>query len=148
VTRLLVVAVVVAAAVVLAMLVQRRRPDAPVRTGYVLPEQVDRMDFVRPEAAWLVAVFTSATCATCADVWTKASVLASDEVAVQELEYGRDRTLHDRYAIDAVPSLLVVDREGVVRRSFLGPVSATHLWAALAEVRGDALPPGCAGSTN
>jgi hypothetical protein len=145
VARLLVVAAVVVVAVVVALVVQRRRPDAPVRTGFSIPEQINRADFTRPDAPWLVAVFTSATCATCADVWTKASVLASDDVAVQEVEYGRDRALHDRYAIDAVPALVVVDREGVVQRSFLGPVSATHLWAALAEVRGEAVPPGCAG---
>ena len=128
-----------------ALIVQHRRPDAPVRTGFAIPEQLDRADFTRPEAPWLVAVFTSATCATCSDVWSKAAVLASDDVAVQELEYGRDRALHDRYAIDAVPALVVVDGDGVVRRSFLGPVSATHLWAALAEARGEAVPPGCAG---
>jgi hypothetical protein len=143
-TRLLIVAAVVAVAVLVAYVVQRRRPEAPVRTGFSVPDQLDRNDFTRPEAAWLVAVFTSATCATCADVWGKAQVLASDEVAVQELEYGRDRALHDRYAIDAVPALVVVDRFGVVRRSFIGPVSATHLWAALAEVRGGTVPPGCA----
>jgi hypothetical protein len=145
VTRLLVVAAVVLVAVVVALVLQRRRPDAPVRTGFSIPEQVDRNDFTRADAPWLVAVFTSATCATCADVWTKTTVLASDDVAVQELEYGRDRALHDRYAIDAVPALLVIDTLGVVRRSFLGPVSATHLWAALAEVRGEAVPPGCSG---
>jgi hypothetical protein len=136
--RILIVAVVVAGALVLAFVLQRRRPDAPVRTGYSTPEQLDRSDFVRPEAPWLVAVFTSATCATCADVWAKAQVLASDDVAVQQLEYGRDRAVHDRYAVDAVPALVVADRTGVVQRSFLGPVSATHLWAALAEVRGAA----------
>jgi hypothetical protein len=144
-TRLLVVAAVVAVAVLVAYALQRRKPDAPVRTGFSVPDQLDRNDFERPEAAWLVAVFTSATCATCADVWSKAQVLASDEVAAQEVEYSRDRALHERYAIDAVPALLVVDRFGVVRRSFIGPVSATHLWAALAEVRGDSVPPGCAG---
>jgi hypothetical protein len=143
VVRLLVVAAVVVAAAAVAWFVQRRRPDAPVRTGYAVPEQLDRGDFVRPEAPWLVVVFTSATCATCADVWSKAQVLASDEVAVQEVEYVRDRTLHDRYAIDAVPALAVADADGVVRRSFLGPVSATHLWAALAELRGDPVPPDC-----
>lgn len=143
-TRLLIVAAVVLVAVVIALVVQRRRPDAPVRTGYSVPDQVDRADFVRPEAPWLVAVFTSATCATCADVWAKVQVLASDEVAVQELEYVRDRGMHERYEIDAVPALIVVDRMGVVRRSFIGPVSATHLWAAMAELRGDNVPPGCA----
>jgi hypothetical protein len=30
---------------------------------------------------------------------------------------------------------LVVDDNGVVRTSFVGPVSATHLWAAVAEAR-------------
>jgi hypothetical protein len=144
VTRLILVAAVVVVAVVVALIVQRRRPEAPVRTGFSVPDQLDRADFARPDAPWLVAVFTSGTCSTCADVWTKAQVLGSAEVAVQELEYVRDRGLHDRYAIDAVPALVVADRDGVVRRSFLGPVTATHLWAALAEVRGEAVPPGCA----
>jgi hypothetical protein len=143
VAQLLVVAAVVVAAVAVAWFVQRRRPDAPVRTGYSIPEQLDRQDFTRPDAPWLVAVFTSATCATCADVWSKAAVLESDEVAVQEVEYGRDRALQDRYAIDAVPALAIADADGVVRRSFLGPVSATHLWAALAELRGGPVPPDC-----
>ena len=143
-TRLLVVAAVVVLAVRVAWLVQRRRPDAPVRTGFTSPSNSTATTSSGPTPPWLVAVFTSSTCATCADVWTKAKVLASDDVSVQELEYGRDRALHDRYAIDAVPALVVVDRLGVVRRSFLGPVSATHLWAAMAEVRGDTVPPGCA----
>jgi hypothetical protein len=68
-------------------------------------------------------------------------------VAVQNLEYVRDRPLHSRYAIDAVPSLLIADHEGVVRRSFLGPVSTTHLWAALADLREPgAVPPSCTGA--
>jgi hypothetical protein len=145
VARILIVGLVVAGALLVAFLLQRRQPGAPIRTGYSTPEQLDRGDFDRPDAPWLVAVFTSATCATCADVWTKAQVLASADVVVQQLEYGRDRALHERYAVDAVPALVVADRDGVVQRSFLGPVSATHLWAALAEVRGEAVPPGCSG---
>jgi hypothetical protein len=140
VTRLLVVLAVVAAASALAWWVRRRRPDAPVRTGFSVPEQIDRADFARPDAAWLVAVFTSTTCGSCADVAAKARALDSADVAVHELEYHRDRAVHERYAIDAVPSLLVADRAGVVRKSFLGPVSATHLWAAVAELR-EAGPP-------
>jgi hypothetical protein len=144
VSRLLIVVVVVAVAVVVAWLAQRRRPDVPARTGYELPDQVHRPDFARPDAPWLVAVFVSATCSTCTDVATKARLLESDEVAVHEIEYGRDRALHERYAIEAVPSILVADDAGVVRRTFLGPVSATDLWAAVAELRepGSA-PPQC-----
>ena len=59
-----------------------------------MPVQLDRADFARPDAPWLVAVFTSTTCQTCADVARKAEVLASDEVAVAEVEYSANRDLH------------------------------------------------------
>ena len=135
------------AALAIAAIVQRRqRSDAPVRTGYGLPEQVDRADFARPDAPWLVAVFTSTTCGTCAGVWDRARHVESDVVAVQELEYVAERALHDRYAIEAVPSTLIIDADGVVQRSFLGPVTATDLWAAVAEAREPGSTPGrCAG---
>jgi hypothetical protein len=132
-----VVAVVLAgiALAVAAILQRRQRPDAPVRTSYAVPTQLDRADFPRPDAPWLVAVFTSATCGTCAGVWERAQPLASAAVAVVELELVEARALHERYAIEAVPTTLVVDAEGVVCRSFLGPVTATDLWAAVAEAR-------------
>lgn len=130
-------AVVLAAAVLgVAWVLQRKRtPEEPVRTGYAVPGQVTRADFDRPEAPWLVAVFTSATCDSCAGVWERARPLASDAVVVQELEVVARKDLHDRYGIEAVPTALVVDAEGVVVRSFLGPVTATDLWAAVAEAR-------------
>ena len=92
-------------------------------------------DFERPDAPWLVAVFTSATCHTCADVVAKAAVLASDDVAVTDIEWQTQRDVHDRYRIDSVPLLVIADREGVVRGSFAGPVTATDLWAAVAAAR-------------
>lgn len=118
-----------------AVLQRRQRPAAPVRTGYTVPQQLDRADFARPEVPWLVAVFTSSTCNTCQGVWERAQPLESEAVAVQEIEYLADRRLHDRYEIEAVPSTLVVDAAGVVVKSFLGPVTATDLWAAVAEAR-------------
>jgi DNA-binding transcriptional regulator of glucitol operon len=133
--RVVIVAVVVAVAFAVAFLAQRRAPHAPARSGHGIPEQLDRADFVNPSAPWLIAVFTSATCDVCVDTWQKASVLESADVAVQQIEYQGDRRLHDRYAIEAVPLVLVVDDRGVVRNSFVGPVSATHLWAAVAEAR-------------
>ena len=66
----------------------------------------------------------------------KAEVLASDDVAVDEVEYRRGRDVHERYRIDAVPLVRVADAAGVVRASFLGPVTATDLWAAVAGPRG------------
>jgi hypothetical protein len=133
--RVVIVAVVVAAAFAVALLAQRRAPHPPARTGRASPDQLDRADVANPTAPWLIAVFTSATCDACVDAWSKASVLESAEVAVQKIEYPSDRVLHDRYAIDAVPLVLVVDDRGVVRSSFVGPVSATHLWAAVADAR-------------
>jgi hypothetical protein len=146
VARILLALVLAGVAVGIAALLQRRqRPDAPVRTGYDVPDQVARADFVRPDAPWLVAVFTSSTCGTCAGVWDRARPVESGVVAVQEVEYGTDRDLHDRYAIDAVPTTLIIDAAGVVQHSFIGPVTATDLWAAVAEAREPgSTPEGCA----
>ena len=142
--RLLILVVVAAAAATLAYLVQRRRPDAPIRTGWTVPEQLDRRDFARPDAPWLVAVFTSASCDSCAAVVDVAGPLASDAVAVDVVEVGERREVHDRYAVDAVPMVLLVDTLGVVRDHHLGPVSATHLWGSLAELREPgSTPDGC-----
>jgi Thioredoxin len=144
VERLLLVAALVVVAVAVAFVLQRRRPQpAPTNVGYTLPAHVDRGDFERPEAPWLVAVFTSATCSSCAGVWDKARLLASDDVVTQQLEVGAARPLHQRYGVNAVPSIVVADAGGVVRATFVGPVTATDLWASVAEVRDPgSLPPG------
>ena len=43
--------------------------------------------------------------------------------------------IHERYRIDAVPLVVIADERGVVRTSFLGPVTATDLWAGVAAAR-------------
>ena len=128
-------AVIVVVAAVLAVIVERRRPAPPTQGTWSVPAQLDRADFDRPDASWLVAVFTSATCETCTGARDKAAVLASDDVVVQEVEVSARRDLHQRYSIDVVPIILLADREGVVRASFVGPPTATDLWAAVAEAR-------------
>lgn len=135
-TQLIAALVVVLTAVVAAAVLRRRRlPDAPTQPRYEVPRQLDRADFPGGATPWLVAVFSSATCATCADVARKCAVLASRDVAVSEVEYVAARHLHDKYAIEAVPMVVVADHEGVVRAGFIGPVTATDLWAAVAEAR-------------
>jgi hypothetical protein len=136
VERVVVVAVLALVAVAVAYVIQRRQPAAaPTPTGYNVPDHVDRADFARPEAPWLVAVFTSATCSTCAGTWDKARLLDSDAVATDEVEVTARRDLHGKYRIDGVPATVVADADGAVRASFLGPVTATDLWATLAELR-------------
>jgi hypothetical protein len=145
--RLALVVVLAVVAIGVAFVLQRRRtPPEPANTGSLVPDRLDRRDFPRADAPWLVAVFTSATCSTCAGVWDKARHLASDQVVVHEVEVTAARDLHRRYDITAVPAVMIADAEGVVRASFLGPVTATDLWARLAELREPGTLPadGCA----
>jgi thioredoxin-related protein len=137
--------VVVVVAVVVALIAQRRRPDAPTNPrDSDAPSQLDRNDFPHPDAPWLVVVFSSATCTSCAQVRETALALASDAVVVFDAEVKAEAALHQRYGIDAVPTTVLVDAEGVVRQSFVGPVSSTHLWGAMAELREPgSVPDGC-----
>lgn len=141
--RVLLVLGGVAVAGLVVALVGRRRA-APAANTHHVPRQLDRRDFPRPDAEWLVAVFTSATCNTCAGVVDRARHLESDHVAVAELELTRSGDLHEKYRIDAVPTLVIADPAGAVRRAFLGPTTATDLWAAMADVREPgSVPPDC-----
>jgi hypothetical protein len=134
-------AVLIAGAVTLIL---GRKPGAPASNTNHVPNLLDRHDFTRPDAPWLVAVFTSSTCNTCAGVWERAELLTSDIVATQRIDYQDDTALHERYRIDGVPTLVIADSDGTVKRAFLGPVTATDLWAAMAEEREPgSVPPGC-----
>ncbi len=133
--RFVIVGVVVVVALLANLWQRRRRVDAPTQGASEIPSQIDRSDFVRPEASWIVLAFTSATCQTCSDIERKVRVLETSSVAIQILEFTAERELHKRYKIDAVPAVLMADASGVVQANFLGPVSATDLWAALARVR-------------
>ena len=135
--RLLVAAALVALAVVVALVLERRaRPAPPTQPRrWAVPSQLDRDDFPGRDRPWLVAVFTSATCDSCRAATAKAEVLACDQVGYAEIPYQEQGALHARYAIEAVPTIVLADEEGVVRASFVGSVTATDLWAAVAEAR-------------
>ena len=133
--RFVIVGVVVVVALLANLWQRKRRVDAPTQGASEIPSQIDRSDFVRPEASWIVLAFTSATCQTCSDIERKVRVLETSSVAIQILEFTAERELHKRYKIDAVPAVLMADASGVVQANFLGPVSATDLWAALARAR-------------
>lgn len=140
-TRVLIAAILVAAAVAVAWWLQRRRPAPAKAPSFHVPERLDRADFDGRSAPWLVVAFTSATCDTCAAVAEKVRALASDAVAVQEVEVRAAKELHDRYGVDAVPLVVLADDRGTVRAHWFGPVSASELWSTVAAVRGDGHPP-------
>jgi hypothetical protein len=133
--RIAIAAAIVVVAVVVAWLIERRRPAAPPRTVYPVPRQLDRRDFPRPDAGWLVALFSSTTCDGCEGMAAKVAVLESPSVAVADVEFHARRDLHDRYEISGIPMTVVADADGVVRAAFVGQASATDLWAAVAECR-------------
>lgn len=130
---LLALAIMAVAAIVAEVVRRRRSSDPPTQPRRELPSQLDRADF--PGAGWLVVVFTSDTCSTCEDVVRKAQVVGCDDVQVVVASFQARRDLHERYAIDAVPCLVIADADGVVHGGFLGPVTATDLWAAVADAR-------------
>ena len=143
--RLLIVAALALAAVGVALVLQRRRPRADLGPPqWHIPDALDRHDFDRPDAPWLVVEFSSATCEACAAVWERVRPLESVEVAVQNVEARTGRDLHLRYRIDAVPLVVVADGTGAVRAHLLGPTTAAELWGTLAELRraADAAPSG------
>lgn len=143
-SRIVVAAALAAVAAVVARFLRWRKPEPPTQARWAVPAQLDRADFDRPEAPWLVVVFSSTTCDGCAEAVAKAMVLACDEVIVQDVAYQTDPELHARYAIEAAPTIVVADRDGVVRASFVSTPSATDLWAAVAEARfPGSTPDGC-----
>lgn len=133
--RVLIALVIVAIVAVVAFVLDRRRPDAPTQARWPVPTQLDRLDFDRPAARWLLVVFSSATCDSCATVLMHAAPLAGDELVVQEVESTIRLDLHRRYGIEAVPTIVVADVDGVVRASFVGVPAAAELWATVAELR-------------
>ena len=141
--RLVVAMVLVAVVAVVAFLVSRSRvADAPSQPKrWPVPAQLDRADFAAPSTPWLGALFTSATCQSCARVEAMVQPLASPQVAVTVLPWQEHKPLHERYGIEAVPCFVLADEEGVVRYGFVGSeVTATDLWAAVAEARAPTPP--------
>jgi len=148
VTNLVLASAIVVVVAAVALFLRRRRPvAAPTQKQWSVPSQMDRGDLIDAATGstreWNVVVFTSASCHVCADVAAKAAAVRSRHVAVHEFEYGATTEIHRKYSIDAVPTLLICDEMGVVRRHFLGPVSATDLWAAVASVRDGVEPTPC-----
>ena len=133
--RLAIAAALLVAVGLIALYVRRRPTEAPPRDVYPVPRQLDRADFPRPDAHWLVALFSSTVCDSCRALPPKLAALDSPDVATCDIDAGARGELHRRYEIAAVPTTVVADANGVVRRAFVGAFTATDLWAAVAELR-------------
>ena len=134
--RLIIAAVLVALAVVVAYILDRRRPDAPfsVLRGAV-PTRVRPQD-VGLEPAPAIVVFTEASCQSCQGAIQVVRGPAGAGLPVADIEFGVDRSLHERYEIDTVPATVVVDADGVVHGGWTGKVDVGELAQALLAAQG------------
>ena len=120
-SRLIVLALISFGASLAAVLLRKLNYRNFVTSGYSVPGHLSREDFGFLKEPWLVVIFSSASCETCKPVVTESMKLTSLGIAIQEITAETNRDLHEKYDIDAVPMLLLVDKFGVVRSSHLGP---------------------------
>ena len=129
-------AVVAVAAAALAFWQQQQRRAAPTTARGEPPTSLDRRDFRAPDAPWLIAVFTSATCSSCAAVLTELSGHESSAIVVVDVEIGVDPELHKKYAIESVPTAVIADATGDAKLAFVGPLGPEHRAALATTVHG------------
>ena len=142
VERVAVLIVLTALAVAVAVALQRRRPDPPSAPSYRAPQQLDRDDFAGRDRPWLLVLFGSVTCDTCPKAWAVVERIVAElaptaltALTIERVDVENDPDRHARYRVDGVPTTLLADDQGVVRRAWFGPIDAAELTAAL-----DSLP--------
>lgn len=130
---------VIVASVTIVIYAKSRGRQEIRSTTYDTPLKVDRSDFAQLDQETLVVAFLSQKCDSCIDVWSKAQVLGSNKVGVTKIDFEdpNGKKLHKKYEIEAVPTVIICDSSGVTQKAFLGAVTATDLWAAVARVRGE-----------
>ena len=89
--RIVIAVLILATVGGVALVMRRRPPEAPPRDVYPVPKQLDRADFPRPEAPWLVALFSSAACDSCQGLDAKLAPLESSDVAMCEIDAEHSR---------------------------------------------------------
>ena len=122
--RLLLAAGLVLVAVAVAALLRRRQGDGPTQTRWAVPTQLDPADLGVVDTPWALVLFSSATCDSCARVRHTAGRMAeAGRATLLDLEVGAQPDLHERYGVEAVPTLVLVDAAtGLVRASVVGPL--------------------------
>ena len=98
-----------------------------------LPTRVPAVE-VGLDAAPAIIVFTEATCDSCQMAVGIVRGPAGAGIPVADIEYGADPALHKKFAIDTVPTTLVVDSEGNVLAGWTGRIDLGEFTSALAEL--------------
>lgn len=130
---------IVACVVIALVAASKRNKDEIQETRYDPPTKIERNDFPENNADILGVVFTSKTCGSCEGVLAKARAAQSGKVDIINVDYEdeKGKKLHKKYQIEAVPTLVICDENGVVSHTYIGSMTATDLWASFAQARGD-----------
>lgn len=122
-TTLIVMLAIAAPIAALAWFWQRNQ-HRPAPTGVVgqAPTQLDRRDFSSPDVPMLIAVFTSATCSSCAGVLRELRAYENETTILHDVEVDADAALHQRYRIESVPLTVIADSSGQVHHAIIGPI--------------------------
>ncbi len=129
--RILLLAGLLLLGAAIAFLLQRRRPEPPTAPTYRVPAQIDRADFAESSKPILVVLFSSLSCDTCPKAWKVLETIENKSVDFQKIDIETDPSLHKRYKIDGVPTTLIIDSQGKVQKSFLGPLVEEEIVNAL-----------------
>ncbi len=81
-----------------------------------------------------IIVFTESTCDSCQTAVRLVRGPAGAGMPVADIEYAAEPGLHKKFAIDTVPTTLVVDNEGNVLAGWTGRVDLGEFTTALAEI--------------
>jgi len=118
------------------MILGRSRVSPSAANAHHVPDRLDLDDFPEADGNWLVVVFSSSKCETCAGVVAAIRQLAMPGLSTREITVERHGDMHDRCGIDGVPTTVIADPQGRVLKSFLGPVAHQALSEALDDAIG------------
>ncbi len=131
--KLVLVAAAVLIAASVARLVRIRRHATNAGTDHHIPDRLDLAHFAHASKQWLIVAFTSTSCESCHRVVAAIDRMDRDDLVTTTVELESNPDLHHHYRIDAVPTTLIADPGGTVRKSFLGPVGYEAIEHALSE---------------
>ena len=126
-SRVIVLVLLSFAASLTAVLLRKLNKRNFLTSGWSIPGHLSREDFGFTNEPWLVVIFSSESCETCKPLVAESMKLSSLGIAIQEIAVETNKDLYEKYSIDAVPMLLLVDKFGVVRSSHLGPTNSEEV---------------------
>ncbi|MFV0257077.1 MAG: TlpA family protein disulfide reductase [Acidimicrobiales bacterium] len=134
--RIIALLALTAVAVAVALVLQRRRADPPSAPSYRAPTQLDRDDFDQPPSPRLVVLFASDSCQTCPGAWAAVVEACGPDGPRAGVPHTRvsvegSPELHQRYRVDAVPTTVIADADGVVVQALFGPVGVDDVVHAI-----------------